>query len=88
MLIEHLRRYLKAAVGRRHPSNLRDLKEFAKEERSKIPVKRWLMVIGSGWSQLSFPKCVQPNIEFRVPNNVVRPIFCEMTQKKVSAFVN
>ncbi len=38
--IEHLWRDLKTAVGRRHPSNLNDLEQFAKEERSKIPVER------------------------------------------------
>lgn len=38
--IEHLWRDLKTAVGRRPPSNLRDLKQFAKEEWSKIPVER------------------------------------------------
>ncbi|KAI4905520.1 hypothetical protein NFI96_017283 [Prochilodus magdalenae] len=38
--IEHLWRDLKIAVGRRHPSNMRDLEQFAKEEWSKIPVER------------------------------------------------
>ncbi len=38
--IEHLWRDLKTAVGRRHPSNLNDLEQFAKEEWSKIPVER------------------------------------------------
>ncbi len=37
--IEHLWRDLKTAVGRRHPSNLNDLEQFAKEEWSKIPVE-------------------------------------------------
>ncbi len=31
---------LKTAVGKRHPSNLKDLEQFAKEERSNIPVER------------------------------------------------
>ncbi len=38
--IEHLWSDLKTAVGRRHPSNLNDLEQFAKEELSKIPVER------------------------------------------------
>lgn len=38
--IEHLWRGLKIAVTRRHPSNLRDLEQFAREEWSKIPVER------------------------------------------------
>ncbi|KAK7143817.1 hypothetical protein R3I93_014851 [Phoxinus phoxinus] len=38
--IEHLRRDLKIAVGKRHPSNMRDLEQFAKEEWSKIPGER------------------------------------------------
>ena len=39
-LIEHLWRNLRMAVGRSHPSNLRDLEQFAKEEWLKIPVER------------------------------------------------
>lgn len=38
--IEHLWRDLKIAVARRHPSNLRNLEQFAKEEWSRIPVER------------------------------------------------
>ena len=38
--IEYLWRYLKTAVGRRHPSNLRYLEQLAKEEWSKILVDR------------------------------------------------
>ena len=39
--IEHLWRDLKIAVARRHPSNLRDLKQpSAKEKWSKIPGER------------------------------------------------
>ncbi len=34
--IEHLWRNLKTAVGRRHPSNLNDLEQFAKEEWSNF----------------------------------------------------
>ncbi|CAJ0936373.1 unnamed protein product [Ranitomeya imitator] len=37
--IEHLWRDLKMAVWRRHPSNIRDLEQFAKEEWSKIPAE-------------------------------------------------
>ncbi|KAL2098623.1 hypothetical protein ACEWY4_005103 [Coilia grayii] len=37
--IEHLWRDPKIAVWRRHPSNLRDLEQFAKEEWSKIPAE-------------------------------------------------
>ncbi|CAJ0952621.1 unnamed protein product [Ranitomeya imitator] len=39
--IEHLRRDLKMAVWRRHPSNIRDLEQFAKEEWFKIPAEHW-----------------------------------------------
>uniref|UniRef100_A0A8C5WJP2 Transposase n=1 Tax=Leptobrachium leishanense TaxID=445787 RepID=A0A8C5WJP2_9ANUR len=38
--IEHLWRDLKIAVGKRHPSNKRDLEQFAKKEWSKIPGER------------------------------------------------
>uniref|UniRef100_A0A8C4SC68 Transposase n=1 Tax=Erpetoichthys calabaricus TaxID=27687 RepID=A0A8C4SC68_ERPCA len=38
--IEHLWRDLKIAVGRRRPSNLRNLEQFVKEEWSEIPVER------------------------------------------------
>lgn len=38
--IEHLWRDLKTAVGRRCPSNLRGLEQFANAEWSKIPVER------------------------------------------------
>ncbi|CAJ0935161.1 unnamed protein product [Ranitomeya imitator] len=37
--IDHLWRDLKMAVWRRHPSNIRDLEQFAKEEWSKIPAE-------------------------------------------------
>ncbi|KAG2456820.1 TC1A transposase, partial [Polypterus senegalus] len=37
--IEHLWRDLKIAVGRRRPSNLRNLEQFAKEEWLEIPVE-------------------------------------------------
>ncbi|CAJ0953436.1 unnamed protein product [Ranitomeya imitator] len=37
--IEHLWRDLKMAVWRRHPSNIRDLEQFVKEEWSKIPTE-------------------------------------------------
>ena len=78
--IEHLWRDLKTTVGRRHPSNLRHLEQLAKEEWSKIPVKRCkkLMVTGSDWSQLFYPKGVLPNIKFRVPIILSSPFleFC------------
>ncbi|KAF7663468.1 hypothetical protein LDENG_00210590 [Lucifuga dentata] len=38
--IEHLWRNLKTAAGRRHPLNLRELEQFAKEECAKLPVER------------------------------------------------
>ena len=38
--VEHLWKDLKIAVSRKHPSNLKDLEQFAKEEWSKIPVER------------------------------------------------
>ncbi|CAJ0955096.1 unnamed protein product [Ranitomeya imitator] len=37
--IKHLWRDLKMAVWRRHPSNIRDLEQFAREEWSKIPTE-------------------------------------------------
>ena len=37
--IEHLWRDLKTAVGRRHPSNLGELEQFAQEEWVKLPVE-------------------------------------------------
>jgi len=37
--IAYLWHDLKTAVGRRHPSNVRDLEQLAKEEWSKIPVE-------------------------------------------------
>ncbi|CAJ0938904.1 unnamed protein product [Ranitomeya imitator] len=39
--IEHLWRDLKMAVWRRHPSNIRHLEQFAKEEWSKIPAEHY-----------------------------------------------
>ncbi|CAJ0919250.1 unnamed protein product [Ranitomeya imitator] len=39
--IEHLWRDLKMAVWRRHPTNIRDLEQFAKEEWSKIPAEHY-----------------------------------------------
>ena len=39
--IEHLSGDLKTAVGRRHPSNLGELEQFAQEEcLAKLPVER------------------------------------------------
>jgi len=38
--IEHLWGDLKTAVGRRHPSNLGELEQFAQEEWDKLPVER------------------------------------------------
>ena len=76
----HLWRDLKTAVGRRHPSNLRHLEQLAKKQWSKIPVERCkkLMVTGSDWSQVFFPKGVLPNIKFRVPIILASPFleFC------------
>ena len=51
-LIEHLWRALKTAVGRRHPSNLKALEQFVKEERSKIPVERCKKLIHGYRKQL------------------------------------
>lgn len=69
-LIEHLWRDPKTAVGRRHTSNVRDLEQFAKEERSKISVQRYKLVdgytVGSNKTQLYFPKGVQPHFKLRV----------------------
>ena len=68
---------LKIAVARGHPSNLRNLEQFAKEELSKIPVRgvgNLLMVIGSDWFQLFSPKGVQPNINLRLPMILFDPV--------------
>lgn len=45
--IEHLWKQLKHAVWRRHPSNLRQLEQFAHEEWVKIPVDRCRSLIES-----------------------------------------
>ena len=42
--IKHLWEYLKTAVGRRHPSNLGELEQFA-QEWAKLPVERWKKLI-------------------------------------------
>ncbi len=44
--------HLKTAVGRRHPSNLNDPEQFAKEEWSKIPVERCNTLINGYRKQL------------------------------------
>ena len=43
--IEHLWGDLKTAVGRRHPSNLGELEQFAQEEWVKLSVERWRKLI-------------------------------------------
>src|SRR4029434_1292486 len=78
--IEHLWHDLRTAVGRRHPSNVRDLEQLAKEEWSKIPVERWKKLI-HGYRkrlQLFFPKGDLPNINLRVPIILSSPFleFC------------
>lgn len=45
--IEHLWKELKLAVWRRHPSNLRQLEQFAQEEWAKLPVNRCRSLIES-----------------------------------------
>ncbi len=68
--IEHLWRDLKTAVGRRHPSNLNDLEEFAKEEWSKIPVERCKKLIHGYRKRLIsviFFHGGNANIKLRVP---------------------
>ncbi|CAJ0928228.1 unnamed protein product [Ranitomeya imitator] len=50
--IEHLWRELKMAVWRRHPSNIRDLEQFAKEEWSKIPAEHCKKLIDGYRKQL------------------------------------
>ena len=45
--IEHLWKELKHAVWRRHPSNLRQLEQFAHEEWANIPVNRCRSLIES-----------------------------------------
>ena len=43
--IEHMWGDLKTTVGRRHPSNLGELEQFAQEEWDKLPVERWRKLI-------------------------------------------
>ena len=50
--IAHLWHDFKTAVGRRHPSNVRDLEQLAKEEWSKIPVERSKTLIYGNRKQL------------------------------------
>ncbi len=50
--IENLWRDLKTAVGRRNPSNLNDLEQFAKEECFKIPQERCKKLILVYWKRL------------------------------------
>ena len=44
---EHLWNELKLAVGRRHPSNLRELEQFAQEEWAELPVEKCRNLIQS-----------------------------------------
>uniref|UniRef100_A0A3Q0RXG1 Tc1-like transposase DDE domain-containing protein n=1 Tax=Amphilophus citrinellus TaxID=61819 RepID=A0A3Q0RXG1_AMPCI len=87
--IEHLWRDLKIAVGRRHPSNMRDLEQFAKEERSKIPVERCKKLVDGYRKRLIsiffFPKGVQPNIKLRVPE-ILSSLFLEFSMKLYGFF--
>ena len=70
--IEHLWRDLKIAVGRRHPSNMIALEQFAKEW-SKIPGERCKKLVDGYRKRLISvffffpPKVVQLNIKLRVP---------------------
>ena len=38
--IEHLWKELKLAVGRQHPSNWREVEQFAQEEWAELPVEK------------------------------------------------
>ncbi|CAJ0948996.1 unnamed protein product [Ranitomeya imitator] len=60
-LIEHLWRDLKMAVWRRHPSNIRDLEQFAKEEWSKIPAEHCVYYGGQriNFNPILRPACYQ-----------------------------
>ncbi len=42
---EHLLKELKLAAGRQHPSNLRELKQFADEEWTKLTVETCRILI-------------------------------------------
>lgn len=47
--IKHLRRDLKIAVGRRVPLNLKDLKQFAKDDWSETPAERCKKLVDGYW---------------------------------------
>ena len=83
--IAHLWHDFKTAVGRRHPSNVRDLEQLAKEEWSKIPVERcktphsWLQeAIDFRYFNFFIFKGVLPIIKLRVPIILSSPFleFC------------
>ena len=76
---------LKTVVGRRHPSNVRDLEQLAKEEWSKIQVERcktphsWLQeAIDFRYFNFFIFKGVLPIIKLRVPIILSSPFleFC------------
>lgn len=45
--MEHLWNELKLSVGRRHPSNLREVEQFAQEEWEKLPAEKCTSLIKS-----------------------------------------
>ncbi|MGH0115857.1 UNVERIFIED_CONTAM: hypothetical protein FKN15_054213 [Acipenser sinensis] len=55
--IEHLWKELKLAVWRRHPLNLRQLEQFAQEEKAKLPVNRCRSLIESYRKRLIAVDC-------------------------------
>ena len=66
--IEHLWKELKHAVWRRHPSNLRQLEQFAHEDSAKTPVEGAelsLRVTEIAWLQWLPQKVVQQNIKLK-----------------------
>ena len=76
--IEHLWHDLKTEVGRRHPSNVRDLEQLEKEEWSKIPVESCKTLIHGYRKRLIsviFSKGMLPNIKLRVPIILSSPFF-------------
>src|SRR4029434_2095821 len=70
--IEHLWKELKHANWRRHPSNLRQLEQFAHKEWAKIPVDRCRSLIESYRNRLiaviASKGRATKNIKLRVPS--------------------
>jgi len=72
--VEHLWKELKNAVWRRHPSNLRQLEQFAHEEWAKTPpVNRFRCLIDSYRNRLNAIIALK-GFKLRVPSFLSRPV--------------